>query len=120
MNRLLLSVVVALVLALGLSGYGLYYQTQRVAVLADQNKSLVAAAKQAAEREKSTRKVLVARQAKIASQARKLAQSQQALSEALQRNKSWSDTDVPDDVQKALQGRSSGLDSAPASLLNPD
>jgi uncharacterized protein HemX len=102
MNRLLLSVVVALVLALGLSGYGLYYQTQRVAVLADQNKSLVAAAKQAAEREKSTRKVLVARQAKIASQARILAKQKQALSEALSNNKAWADQSVPVEVQEVL------------------
>ena len=40
----------------------------------------------------------------LAFTARKLAHTKEALSEALQRNKSWSDTDVPKDVQEALAG----------------
>ena len=99
-------VLAALVLALGGTTYGLW---QRQAALADQNKTLTEAVERAVEREKRDRKVLVARQAEIASQARKLAQAQRTLSEALQANKSWSDTDVPPDVQNALGGPSGGL-----------
>ena len=99
-------VLAALVLALGGTTYGLW---QRQAALADQNKTLTEAVERAVEREKRDRKVLVARQAEIASQARKLAQAQRTLSEALQANKSWSDTDVPPDVQNALSGPSEGL-----------
>ena len=44
----------------------------------------------------------------MALQARKSAEAQQALSEALQANKTWSDTDVPTDVQKSLGGPSGG------------
>jgi hypothetical protein len=57
------------------------------------------------------RKVLVARQAKIAAQSRILTQAQQGVVEALQRNKTWSDTDVPTDVQNALGGHSGGTPS---------
>ena len=101
--------VIAALLALsGLLGWGLYAQIGTNSVLAEQNKTLTEAAERAVERQKLDRQVLVARQAEIASQARKLAQAQEALSEALQRNKDWSDTDVPDEVQKALHGPSSG------------
>lgn len=100
---------------LGLSGL-LYWSIQSTGELQAENKALTEAAEQAQRRAKADRKVLVARQAEIASQARKTAQAQQALSEALQRNKSWSDTDVPTDVQKALQGRSDGPDSGSAGL----
>ena len=88
-------VLAALVLALGGTTYGLW---QRQAALADQNKTLTEAVERAVEREKRDRKVLVARQAQIALQARKLAEAQQGVVEALQRNKSWGDTDVPEDV----------------------
>lgn len=116
MNKLTF-LLAATVIALGGLSYGQY---ERNKALGAQNKSLTEAVERAAEREKQDRKVLVARQAEIASQARKLKQANAALSEALnsetavyldshgvlQRNKSWSDTDVPSDVQKALQGRS--------------
>lgn len=109
MNRLALigwSVLLALFLTLG---YLVYSGASEKAVLQTTNKALVEAADRAAEREKADRALLVSRQAEIASQARKLAHTQQALSEALQRNKAWSDTDVPLDVQKALGGAGSGL-----------
>lgn len=102
--------IIAILLALsGLLGWGFYHQTLAVSVLGEQNKSLTEAAEQAARRAKHTRQVLVARQAKLASQARILAQTESALSEALQRNKAWSDTHVPDDIQKALQGDPGGM-----------
>lgn len=104
MNKALISLIGLLLAAcLGL-GYLAYSQTEKVAVLQEANKSLTEAADRAQKRMKADRKVLVARQAKIASQARILAASEAALQEALQRNKTWSDTDVPPDVQEALGG----------------
>lgn len=101
----LLAALVALVLVLSGVGYGLYERNQR---LGDQNKILTEASNRAAERELEYRRILGSRSKEIASQARKLKQAQQGLSEALQANKSWSDTDVPTDIQKALSGPSDG------------
>lgn len=115
MNRIL--IIGALLLSLAGMGYLVYYQAGRVAGLQASVTSLTEAAERAADRAKADRQVLVARQAKIVVQARKLARAQQALSEALQRNKAWSDTDVPDDVQKALAAPVSGLpDPVPAGV----
>lgn len=106
LTKLLATLVVALlvvVIVLGSYARSAWVEGQ---YLKTENKALLDEQKRAIQREDRDRKVLVARQAKIALQARKLAQTEQALSEALQRNKAWSDTDVPDDVQKALGGRS--------------
>ena len=113
----LIGILIAALLGLGWFGKTQYDSARD---LRTANKTLVDAAEQAQRRAKADRKVLVARQAEIASQRRKLAEAQQALSEALQRNKSWSDTDVPTDVQKALQGRSDGPASGSTGLRNPD
>ncbi len=102
-------VIITLLALVGILGWVSYDQIGKNAVLAAEQQSLREASERAVERQKNDRKVLVAREAKIALQARKLAQAQEALSEALQRNKSWSDTDVPDEVQKALAGPSGGL-----------
>lgn len=102
-------VIAALLTLTGLLGWGLYAQIGANSVLAARNKTLTEAQNRAVEREKLDRKVLVARQAKIASQARELAQAQEVLSEALQRNNDWRDTNVPDEVQNALHGPSTGL-----------
>lgn len=113
-----LAIAVALLLATLLGvGWVAKSQYDNAAYLKTENKALLDEQKRAIEREDRDRKVLVARQAKIVSQARKLAQAEQALSEALQRNKAWSDTDVPDDVQKALGGAGSGLPDGPQSGL---
>ena len=118
MTKLYLYLVVGLsIMLLGVGWAAKSFYTKNV-VLEAQNASLMEASKRAQERMKADRQVLVARQAKIAAQARVLADTREALSEALQRNKTWSDTDVPDDVQKALSGRSGGSDSVPASLRN--
>lgn len=85
---------------------------------ASQIRALTEASERAVAASKADRAALVARQAKIASQARKLAQAQQGLSEALQREKAWSDTQVPKDVQEALAGRSGKPDSGPVGLLD--
>ena len=102
MNRLTLigwSVLLALVLPLG---YATYTGIGERAVLQAANEALVEAVDHAAERAAEDRKVLVARQAEIASQARKLAQTQQALSEALTNHKAWASQAVPNEVQEAL------------------
>lgn len=91
-----------LVFSIG-SAWTAHEEIQKNATLTAQNKILTEAQNRAIERQKSDRQVLVARQAKIASQARKLAEAQQALSGALQRNESWRDTQVPEEVQNALQ-----------------
>lgn len=107
LSRILAGAIAVLLLALAGVGWMAKSQYDAASALRIENKGLTEAAERAARRAKSDRKVLVARQAEIALQARKLAQADQALSEALQRNKSWSDTDVPPDVQKALSGASS-------------
>jgi uncharacterized protein HemX len=104
--KTLTAMLVAVVLGLSGLGYGLYHKNS---VLSTENQRLTEASKRAVERELEYRRILGTRQKEIASQARKLAQANAALSEALQRNKSWSDTDVPPDVQKALSGPPDGL-----------
>jgi hypothetical protein len=118
MTKLYLYLVIglaSLLLGVGLTAKSLHATN---AVLASQNASLTEAVNRAAVRLKKDRAALLARENKIASQGRKLAQAQEALSEALQRNKTWSDTDVPTDVQEAIVGRSDDPNSGPASLLN--
>lgn len=109
MIKLYAIVAFVLIGLFGALGYGLYEAGGRIAELKEQNNVLTNGAKRAQEQANLDRKVLVIRQAQIASQARKLTQAQYALVEALQRNKSWSDTDVPIEVQKLLSGPSDGL-----------
>lgn len=120
MNRVYLSVIAAMAACILFLGWHIDKQNERVGALAEQNKSLTEAVDRAAERETEYRRILGARSKEIASQARKLKQANAALSEALQANKSWSDTDVPPDVQKALQGRSDGPVADPDRVRNPD
>lgn len=87
----------------------LYWQIGEAGALKSENKALTEASEQAASRAKSDASTLVARQAELALKQRELAKAQEALSRALQRNKTWSDTDVPTEVQEALGGPSSGL-----------
>lgn len=118
MTKILAGIILALVLLAAGLGYTVKRQAGQVAALEVKQEALSKALNQAAERVRRDRKALVAREAANAAQARKLAQAQEALSEALQRNKTWSDTDVPAEVQEALVGRSGASNSGPASLLN--
>ena len=106
--RTLTLVLSALVLALTGLGYGQYHKNSVLSTenqrLAETAKAAEEASKRAVERELEYRRILGTRQKETASQARKLAQAQQALSEALQRNNDWSNTNVPIEVQKALGG----------------
>jgi hypothetical protein len=104
MNRVYFTIITVLLALLGATGWLLKSQYTTNATLRVENTVLVEAADRAAEASKRDRQVLVARQAEIASTTRKLAQAQRNLAEALQRNNSWSDTHVPDEVQKALRG----------------
>lgn len=87
---------------------GLWVTAGQKASLGTQLQALQEATKQAQERSVRDRKALVARQAEIASKTRELARAQRNLTEALGANKTWSDTDVPPDVQDALLGHSGG------------
>lgn len=107
MTRTLIITIGILLAIASLLGYGLNRSYREQAQLEVVAKSLTEALERVQAQSEKNRKVLVARQAENASQARILAQAQEALSEALQANKPWSDTDVPPDVQKALGGPSS-------------
>lgn len=108
MNRVYLTLCAVLLSLILPLGYLVYSGGQEIAELKQTNKSLTEAAERAASRAKLDRQVLVAKQAQVALKQAQLQKAQEALSEALQRNKSWSDTDVPDDVQRALGGPSGG------------
>lgn len=115
--RTLAIVLSALVLALTGLGYGQYHKNS---VLSTENQRLAGAAKaaeeaskRAVERELEYRRILGTRQKEIASQRLKLQAAETALQNALRANKTWSDTDVPEDVQKALSGPSDGLVDGP-------
>ena len=106
------TIITAVVVVLAFAGLGyLYNYEHKARVLAEQRAEQAhEAMNEAQQRSKRVVDMLVARERKIASQARKSAQAQAAVSEALQRNKSWSDTDVPPDVQQALTGPFNGLE----------
>lgn len=116
MNQILAAIIVALALALGGVGFLYKRQTVRVGSLEEQNKTLVAGAKQAAAALKRNHATLLAKERDIALQARKTREAQQALHTALQGEKDWNDTEVPTSVQKALLGNPSDPVSGPASL----
>ena len=99
----LISIAVLLALCAALS-YFVYAGAVSKGKLEQSNKVLTEASKRAAERLIADRKVLVARQAALTAQALILAQQESELLNALRRNKTWSDTDVPTEVQKALGG----------------
>ncbi len=102
MNKLFLGLGLSAVLALAALGYLYKTELKANAQLSAVNTLQNEALERAVEASKRDRQVLVARQAEIAATARRLAQAQRSLSEALQRNNSWSDTHVPDEVQRAL------------------
>lgn len=106
MTKALAAALAALTLVAALLGFGLWVTVAKNAALTHQVNVLTEAQERALARAKADRATLVARQAKIALQSRALEKAQQALSEALQDEKAWSDTDVPTAVQNALSGRS--------------
>lgn len=98
------------VLVLALAGLGLAYRSALIerATIRAELQAATAGLKQAAVQRKLDVKVLAARQAEIAVQARKLVAVNAALSAGLQRNKAWSEAPVPTEVIEALAGRSGG------------
>ena len=107
-NKPYLTVIAVLLALCAALSYFVYAGAVSKGKLEQSNKVLTEASKRAAERLVADRKVLVARQVALTAQARILAQQESELQNALRRNKSWSDTDVPTEVQKALSGRSDG------------
>lgn len=93
------AVLFSLILALT---YFVYSGAEQTGKLKEANKVLVEAQNRAIQREQADRKVLVARQVKIAAQARKLAQANTALSEALIAQPAWASQSIPNEVQEAL------------------
>lgn len=108
--------IAILVVALALCGWALRLEIQDGAARKSQLSAKTDALERAGRRVKSDAKALVAREAKIATTARKLAQAEASLTEALQRNNDWSNTNVPLDVQEALGGAADGLPSDSESL----
>lgn len=102
------------ILLLALTGVGLLYRAAAVKAAESEQRFTIAAA--ALGRVEAQRKLdantLAARQVTIAAQARKLAQAQEGLSQALQANPVWSDTEVPTAVQEALLRHSGGSNNA--------
>ncbi len=102
----------ALVLCLALAVFGLglllFKSGQSVALAEEATKSASEALDQAVAARKLDARVLATRQVENAAQGRKLAQAQQALSQALQANLVWSDTNVPTAVQEAILSDSGG------------
>ena len=105
MNKLVLAMGALLIVLTVLLSSAL---TGKAAVTAERD-ALATGLNQAATQRKLDEKVLAARQAENAATGRKLAQSKAALAEALQRNTSWSEADVPPVVIEALGGAGKGL-----------
>lgn len=101
-----------LLLTLAVMGFVLKGEVEQKAKVNAALTTALAGLAQAETQRKLDVQVLAARQAENATQARKLADAQGALSEALQRNKVWSEASVPDDIQKALTRRSGGPDAS--------
>jgi hypothetical protein len=104
-NKPFLAITAFLISLAFVLAYAVSSGAEQVGKLKEANSVLMEAQNRAILRQQADQKVLVARQAKIASQARKLAQVNSALLKALESNKAWSDTDVPTDVQDALNER---------------
>ena len=116
MIKLYLIIGTVLLGTFGFLGYSLYEAGGSIAALRQENKGLREASNRAVERANWDRQALLARQAELSTSRTKLAHAQQALQNALRANKSWSDTDVPPDIQKALGGAGSGPQSGPGHL----
>ena len=98
--------ILSLVLALAATGWGLWAQVHRNGELSVKLEGTEKALSGLIEQREKDRRVLVARAQKIAQNGRDLAKAQEALSQALQANNDWSNTNVPTEVQRALQGPS--------------
>lgn len=106
--KTLIAWIVVVIAALA-GAYGVYTLELRMQEQEATINRLTEAQDAAQEREKAARKAVVARQAKIASEARKFDTGQEALKTALQAEKEWNDTEVPQGVQDALHGPGNGI-----------
>jgi hypothetical protein len=113
MTRALIITIGVLMAIASLLAYGLNRSYREQAQLEVVAKSLTEALERSTAASVRDRKVLVARQASVAAERLLRAEAQEALQQALQADKPWSDTDVPPDVQNAL----GGLSSSPAGGL---
>jgi hypothetical protein len=106
MDRFINYFALVLIVLFGISIYSTVHYRDAARVAVAERQVLTKALQTVQEQRKIDSGVLTARQGEILTQRRKLADLQSRLSEALQANKTWSDTDVPPDVQKALLRRS--------------
>ena len=108
------TIIALVVVALSLAGLGYLYTgaLQRETTIRTQLEEATEAHNRALARSNSDRKVLIAREARKASEARKLARENQTLLNALRRNETWGNTNVPPDVQEALHGAAGALPAA--------
>jgi hypothetical protein len=110
-----------LIVLFGISIWGTVHYRDKARVAVAERQVLTKALETVQEQRKIDAGVLASRQAELAVQRRKLAAAQAGLLEALQANKTWSDTDVPPEVQKALSGRFGGpvpASAADSGVLN--
>lgn len=112
MNKVLTYALATCVVLLLVFGSLWQHEVKSGAAQREQLSTAEKALSRAAEQRKRDAATLVARQAVIASQGRKLAEAQQGLSQALQGEKAWSDTSVPESVRSALLRDSGGSKSA--------
>lgn len=102
MTKYLIASIAALTLALAALGFAYRAEVRRVGEVQAELNTAKEALNGVAKQRKQDAATVAAWQRQNAATGRKLAQAQQALSEALQAEKGWSDTSVPTEVQKAL------------------
>lgn len=108
MTKYLVAAIAALTLALAAMGFLYRGEVRAGAKTRAELQTATTALHGVAKQRKRDANTVAAWQAQNAATGRKLAQAQQALSEALQAEKGWSDTSVPTEVQKALLRDSGG------------
>lgn len=117
--RALIAIILALVISLVGVGFLYRHTVLENTELSASVKELQEAQERAQEALKLNAAILGAREKQIAVQARKFGASQASLYTALQANKTWSDTYVPSDVQKALSVGSEASDTPSGVGDNP-
>ena len=104
MTKALAGLLAVTLLALAAVGIIARQQAVQIGALQAEQKTLSAALSRAVEQRKQSDAALVAWRAEKASKAQESARAQQAVQEALQRVPSWSEAQVPTEVQEALGG----------------
>lgn len=110
MNRYLVIFCLLCVAALGLGGWEYKRQLDRNGILKAKNTELAADLDLVLKLHTRSQAALAHRERALKRVQAEKNKAEQALESALQANKNWSDTDVPDEVKKALGGADSPAD----------